>query len=142
MGDIKLKYGLANQAITITLDSLASSATAGRASTAVDNTTNCFMDALVHLTIVFPNSTPANDKAVYVYAYGCADGGTNYDGGITGTDAAYTMNDPPPMPLVAVLGVPTANLTYHKTFSIAQAFGGVLPAKWGIFVRNFGGQTL
>jgi hypothetical protein len=81
--DIKARYGTSNQAITITINSLASSATAGRASTAVDNSSNLFLDALVTVKISFPNLAVANDQAVYVYAYGTSDGGTTYTGAIT-----------------------------------------------------------
>lgn len=143
MADIKNKYGTSNQTITITLNALASSATAGRASTAVDNTSNVFLDALVSIHIDFPNSAPANDKAIYVYVYGSANGGTNYSGGITGTDAAYTMDDPTVLRLVGVIPIPTQNKVYYAgPFSIAAAFGGVLPDRWGIYIRNYAGQTL
>jgi hypothetical protein len=142
-GDLKTKYGSNNQAITITLNSLASSATAGRESTVIDNTVNLFYDALVQVILSFPNLAPANDKAVYVYAYASANGGTNYTGGATGTDAAYTQDDPTVLRLIGVIPVPTQNKSYvGGPFSVAQAFGGVLPASWGLFVRNYAGQTL
>jgi hypothetical protein len=110
--DIKARYGTSNQAITITINSLASSATAGRASTAVDNSSNLFLDALVTVKISFPNLAVANDQAVYVYAYGTSDGGTTYTGAITGTDAAYTMDDPTVLRLIGVIPIPTLNKAY------------------------------
>jgi hypothetical protein len=142
MADIKAKYGSSNQSITITLNSLASSATAGRESTYVDNATNLYLDALVTVIISFPNLAPANDQAIYVYAYGTADGGSNYTGGVTGSDAAYTMDSQTPLKLIGTIPTPTQNKTYKGTFSVAAGFNGILPERWGIYVRNYGGQTL
>lgn len=143
MSDVKTAYGTNNQGATLTLNSLASSATAGRASTAVDNGTDKFVDALVTVDINFPNSAPANDQAIYVYAYGSVDDGATFSGGVTGTDAAYTMDDPTVLKLIGVIPIPTQNKTYKGgPFSVAQAFGGVLPEHWGVVVRNYAGQTL
>ena len=127
--------------ITCAINSLASSATAGRESTAIDNSSNLYLDALVTVKIVFPNSAPANDKAVYIWAYGWD--GTNYTGGCTGSDAAYTRDDPTVLRLIGVVPIPTQNKTYYGgPFSVAAAFGGILPSKWGIVVQNYAGQTL
>lgn len=144
MADIKQAFGTANQAITITLNSLASSATAGRESTVISNTTNLFRDALVSVLIKMPSTgTPADSKAVYVYAYGTADGGSNYTDGVTGSDAAFTHPDPPNLKLIGIISCPANTNTYKGgPFSVAQAFGGVLPASWGIVVRNHTGLTL
>ena len=143
MADIKSKYG-ARAAITCTIDSLASSATVGRESTVVDNTTNLYLDALVFAKLVFPNSAPANDKAVYLWSYAWdGDGTPLYTEVATGSDAAYTRRDPTTLRLVGVVPIPTQNLTYQGgPFSVAAAWGGVLPGKWGIVVQNYAGQTL
>lgn len=157
-----LLYGTEAQALTITLNSLASSATAGRQSTVVDNTTNLYEDALVQLKLtITTGGSAANDKCVYIYAFATTDiAGANYvaERGVAGTqatagasDAAYSMTDPTvggtPMILVARIDVPVVPTTTDgvyvcNPFSIAAAFGGVLPEKWGIFVRNYSGQAL
>lgn len=158
----KTVYGTTAQAITCTLTSLASSATAGRQSTPVDNTTNLFLDAFVQVQMTIPTGgSVANDKCIYVYAYGTADTTTpNYgdERGVAGTqatigasDAAYSMTDPtvggsPPLRLLGIIQVPVAptgtNAVYTSApMSVAQAFGGFLPAKWGIVVRNYCGIT-
>lgn len=144
MSDIKQAFGTANQGITITLNSLASSGTAGRESTAVDNTSNLFLDALVTVKITLPSSgTPADSKAVYVYAYGTADGGTTYSDDATGSDAAFTHTDPPNLKLIGIINAPVIDTAYvGGPFSVAAAFGGNLPAEWGIIVRNHTGVTL
>lgn len=143
MADVKTAYGTSNQAITITLNSLASSATAGRESTAVDNTTNKFRDALVSILATLATGTPADSKALFVYAYGTADGGSNYSDVVTGSDAAITLTDPPNVRLIGVINTPTGSASYvGGPFSVAAAFGGVLPDHWGIVVRNHSGVAL
>ena len=140
MANIKQEFGTST-AITITLNDLASSATAGRESTVVDNSTNKFIDALVYVTVNVGAGTPANGKCAYIYAYGSEDG-TNYTDNATGSDAAITLRDPTNLRLVAVISMPTASLTYKVVFNIASAFGGALPRKWGIVVRNHCGIAL
>lgn len=142
MATIKQFYGTSAQAITCTITTLASSATACRASTAVDNTTNLFLDALVQVNVTLSATATANDKAVYVWAYGTADGGTTYTDGVTGTDAAFTRTDPPNLRLIGVLSTPTASNSYKSgPMSVAAAFGGILPDHWGVVVQNFSGSA-
>lgn len=142
MADIKLAYGSSTN-LALTLASLASSATAARESTVVDNGTNKFLDALVQVHVKLQTGTPANDKAVYVYAYGSEDG-TNYTDNATGADAALTMRDPSNLRLIGMIACPdSGGLTYKSApMSVAAAFGGVLPRKWGIVVRNYTGVAL
>lgn len=145
MADIKTKYGANNQAITITLVGLADDGL--RESLIVDNSVNLFFDVLVQLKINTGNvGAPAGDKNVLVYAYGSADGGTTNSGGATGADAAYggvagqlITN----CPLLGIVSVDAQNETFESdVFSVASAFGGVMPQKWGIIVMNQIGQVL
>lgn len=142
MSDVKIEYQ-SSQNFTLTLASLASSATGGRESTAVDNTTNKFLDAICQVSCKLQTGTPGNDKAIYIYAYGSVDG-TNYTDNATGSDAAITLRDPTNLRLVGTIPVPdSGGLTYEsQPFSVAQAFGGILPPKWGIVVRNYTGVAL
>lgn len=146
MATVKVSYPATGSAITCTFGTLASSGTVGRASTAIDNSTNLDDDAFVWLTVQFPNSAPANDKAIYVYAYGSIDG-TNYPEGISGTDASYTIQGSAgalttALRLIGVVpAVQNTNVNYGP-FPVSPAFGGVLPPKWGIVVLNYSGQTL
>ena len=144
-GDIKAKLGTTNQAITITLNALADDGV--RASLAIANTANLFLDALVQLKIDSANvGVPAGDKNCLVYAYGTADDGTTYSGGATGADADYggvagqlIKN----CKLLGIVAVDAQNEVFESdVFSIASAFGGVVPAKWGIIVVNQIGQAL
>lgn len=143
MADIKLKYGTDGVAITITLASLGSSATAGQESTAVDNSSDLFMDALVQVKFKLAAGAPANDKAVYVYAYGTSDqSGPVYPEAVTGSNAAITLNDPTGLRIIGIINTPTNGATYiSEPMSVAAAFGGILPKKWGVVIRNYSGQA-
>jgi len=144
MGDIKSKYGTSNQAITITLNGLADDGY--RESTAIDNSTNLFLDALVQVKVNVTAGAPAGDKNCLIYAYGTADGGTSYSGAATGTDAAYggvagqLISN---CKLLGIVNLDAASETFESdVFSIASAFGGVMPDHWGIIVMNQSGQAL
>lgn len=138
-GDIKQVFGTST-GLTITLNSLASSATAGRESTAVDNSSNLYVDALVTVIVDLAAGAPANDQAVFIYAYSSEDG-TNYTDNATGTDAAITLRVPTNLKLIGIINTPVDGAVYTQVMSVAQAFGGVLPRKWGIVVRNYSGQA-
>lgn len=142
MASTKVAYG-SSTPLTLMLASLASSATAGRECTAVDNSSNLYIDALVQVKVALQSGTPADDKAVYVYAYGAEDGAT-YSGSATGSDAAITLKAPTPMQVIGIIPTPDSGaLTYKgQPMSVAAAFGGYLPRKWGIVVRNYSGVTL
>jgi hypothetical protein len=128
-----ISYGTSTS-ITLTLPA----ANAARESTAIDNTTNKFVDALVH--VKFTAGTVATNKQALVWVYGSEDG-TNFDGAATGTDAAYTMRVPDAFALGCVIPTPTNSAVYQKTFSVAQLFGGVLPRKWGLVFQSDGTGT-
>ncbi|HYM25511.1 MAG TPA: hypothetical protein VEU08_19970 [Vicinamibacterales bacterium] len=144
MAETKIKYA-GSTTITCTLASLASSQTAGRMATAVDNGTNLYDDILVTIGVKTSASALANDKAVYVYVSGSEDG-TNYDSDdtviTTPVDGAYTINLPSNLKLAACLNCPTSSKTYYATFSLARLFGGACPRKWTLVVVNFTGQAL
>lgn len=140
MANIKVAYA-SSASITATLASLTSGSV--RECTAIDNTTNLYVDALVYLAIKLQTGTPTGDKAIFVYAYGSEDG-TNYTDNATGSDAAVTMRSPSNLVLIGVIATPDSGaLTYKSNpMSIAKAFGGVLPRKWGIVIKNSTGVTL
>jgi hypothetical protein len=139
-GDIKNKYGPSNQAITVTIPGLNNAGVRG--STAVDNSANVFVDALVMVKVKTGASGTAATGFVDVYAYGTADSGTTYSGGFGGADAAYLA----PLSAVVKLGriAAGANATVYAggPWSVAAAFGGSLPDHWGIAVDNETGASL
>ncbi len=146
MSTVKQLYGSSGASITCTITSLANASGsygAGRSSTAVDNTSNLFLDALVSVKTQTSAGTLANDQAVYVYAYGTSDGGTDYTDGITGSDAGFTGTNPPNTRLLGVVNAVSSFTTYvGGPWSAALAFGGVLPDHWGVYVVNYTGQPL
>lgn len=138
MSTVKALYGTNNQAITCTLTSLANNGQRG--SVAVDNTSNLFLDALVQLKIKTASSGTTATGTINIYAYGTADGGSDYSDGVTGTDAAQTLTVPPNLRIIGVINAVAVSSTYvGGPFSVAAAFGGILPDHWGIVVENKSG---
>lgn len=139
MSDIKLAFGAAGQALTITLAELADEGI--RASAAVDNGTNLYGEALAMVMVTTGGSGGDAGDVVRVYAYGTVDGGTSYSGEATGTDGALTTTDN--LVLLDVIKAEAATTTfYSRVISVAQAFGGVLPDEWGIVIENATGAAL
>jgi len=145
MADIQEKYGANNQAIAVTLNGLADNGV--RESTTISNAVNLFLDVLVQLKIDTGNvGAPAGEKNVLVYAYGSSDNGVTNSGGATGADAAYgaaagQLIDNCPM--LGIISVDAQDEVFESdVMSIASAFGGVVPEKWGIIVKNQIGQAL
>lgn len=137
MASIKIAYGTST-AITCTLGSLASGS--ARESTVVDNGSNLFLDAIVNLSVKLAAGSPASDKCVYIYAYGSEDG-TNYTDNATGSDAALTPRSPSNLALIGIISTPDSGAVTYKSgpLGVASAFGGILPRKWGIVVKNMTG---
>jgi hypothetical protein len=141
MASVKSAYGTSNQAITCTITSLGN--TDQRQSTAVDNTSNLWLDALVFIQVKSASSSTSATGSVNLYAYGTADGGTLYTDTATGTDGSITLTSPPNMRLIGVVNVVANSTTYNAgPFSVAQAFGGILPDHWGVVVENVSGASL
>jgi len=142
MSAVDLSYGTAGQAITCTLASLASSQTVGRSSTAVSNSTTLALDALVSAEFAIPTGTPADDMAIYCYAYGNVAGGA-YTEGVSGTDESFTINSPTGLRLIGVVPVPTGGISYYAgPWSVSTSFGGILPESWGVVVVNYTGLLI
>ena|SRR4249919_1650582 len=143
------------QTFTITsLNSLASSLTAGWSSAAVDNSSALYLDAFVQVNLAaVPTTAPASLKAIYVYAYGLTDpAGTAYTttgvaSGTPGTQGALTFPDitanPVNLPLIGIVPYLTTNLAINSApMSVAKGFGGWMPQKWGIAIINATGVTI
>jgi len=132
---VKALYGTSNQSIICTLTSLANNGQQGSAS--IDNTSNLYLDAFVQLKIKTASSAVAATGSINVYAYGTADGGSDYSDAVSGTNASQTLTSPPNLRLIGVINANATSTTYvGGPFSVAAAFGGVLPDHWGIVVEN------
>lgn len=134
-------------ALTLSLGALADDNTngiAGRASTAVDNTTNQDLDHILS-GYIKAGTTPTAGRTIEVWVYApivIASGTPTYPDSITGSDAAKTFTSRNilvgGLALAAVLTVDatTGNVYPIKPVSIASLFGGVLPPFWGVWVLN------
>jgi hypothetical protein len=145
MASIKAAYGTETTMTVTNLHSLASSATAGWQSDVVDNTTDLYLDALVQVVLDFANTSPANDKAAYVFAYGGL--ATTYTNPVTGSQGTITVptivSTQLNLKLIGVLAYATADeVVESQPLSVAAAFGGVLPPKWGLVIMNYSGAAL
>lgn len=143
MADLKAKYGTGGQTITITLASLANNG--ARESTVIDNSSNLFVDALVQLQIRTGSSGVSATGSVNIYAYATVDGGTTYTDPATGSNAGVTLPaaDLRNVKLIGVMYLIANSTTYKSApLSVAQAFGGILPEKWGIIIENKTGAAL
>jgi hypothetical protein len=140
MSNIKLEYA-ASSALTITLASLATSATwvFGRESTEVNNTTNKYLDYLLAGKITLGTTPTAGELRVYVI--GLAEDAT-YPDVFDGTDSDETWTTAAIRDsvgkLAAVIATPaTSDQTqWFGPTSVAALFGGVLPKKFVVFVTH------
>jgi len=138
----KALYGASGQVITITLASLGNAVL--QQSTAVDNTTNLFLDALVSVKIKAGASGVSATGTINVYAYGTVDGGTTYTANCTGSDGtlspAVTPNN---LRLIGVINLnATAASDIGGPFSVVAVLLKKIPAKWGIVIENKSGSVL
>jgi hypothetical protein len=139
MATISMSYSAA-KTVTITLNNKASNVY--QQSAVVDNTTDLFVDALLGGSIQTGTSPTAN-TVFEVYVYGTYDG-VNYTAGCSGSDAVYTADgeEDELRFLTSITVDATSDQDYvFGPVSVAQAFGGVLPSKWGVVVRNGTGVT-
>jgi hypothetical protein len=142
MADAKIAYG-SSAAITITLASLATSSSlaGGRESTAVDNTSNKYLDYLVGGKIT-TGTSPTDAKSILVYVYASVDDTPTYPDVLDGTDSDETLTSAgirnAGLRLAAAVTTDaTSNRTYWiAPFSVAALFGGAMPKFFGIFVTH------
>lgn len=139
MADVKIAYGNSS-ALTITLASLATDANllAGREATAVDNTTDKYLDYLLGGKIT-TGTSPTDLKEIRVYVGALVDD-TTYPDVLDGTDSNETLTNSSirdaALKIAAVITTnSTSNVTYwFGPISVAALFGGVLPKKFVVFV--------
>lgn len=140
---------IASSALTITLASLATSSTwlAGRESTAVDNSSNKYLDYLLAGQITVGTSpTAATEIRVYVVAM---IDDTVWPDVFDGTDSAETVTSAGVgsafLQLVRSINVDATTSDRAYAFgpvSVASFFGGVCPRKFVIFVAHNTGVNL
>lgn len=123
-------------ALTVTGLSTLASATYV-ASADKDNTTNQPVDVMVEVAVATTN-TPSGNKQAVAFVIASFDG-TNYSSGpVSGT----TTTDEANLVLLGVIPMPTASQTERRQFSVAAAFGGVLPPHFKVVIKNDLGVAL
>ncbi len=139
--DIKIAYA-SSAAYTITLASLAASASlvAGREGTAVDNTTNKYLDYLM-AGLIMTSGTPTAG-VIEVWCYANRDDTPTYPDVLDGTDSDETITsaDIKNSALAAVAAMVTdgnGNRGYwFRPVSVAALYGGAMPKFHGPFVTH------
>lgn len=153
MAERLLNYETEVSMTVTSLHSLASSATAGWCSVAIDNSTNLFVDTLVQFTFdPVDSGTIANAKGVFCFCWGAGNTG-DYpttgasSGGTVGTEGALTFPDiltlPNQLKLLELVPI-NVNTTLQKSvwFSVASRFGGWMPKYFGFACLNYCGIAL
>lgn len=126
--------------LTITLASLASDTNllAGRESTAVDNTSNKYLDYLLSGKIT-TGTTPTGSRQILVYVAGLVNDSI-YPDVLDGTDSNETITSgdirDASLKLAARMQTDTTSdrTYYFSAISVRSLFGGDLPKKFVVFV--------
>lgn len=106
-------------------------------SSVYNNTTNQPLDLMVELTIATTN-TPSGNTQCIVFCQASFDN-TNFQ---TGPTSGTTTTDEPLLTLLGIVRIQTTSVTERKPFSVAAAYGGVLPPYVQIVVKNDLGVAL
>lgn len=142
----KSGFWIFGELITINLTSLANGS--ARCSAALDNTAalapplnlepRLFLDVLV--VVQFTTTNAAQHGQVRIWAYGSSDSGVTFGDNMPGTDSGVTLTSPPNLHLIGTLAAPNPSALNTKytsnPMSVAAAFCGHLPERWGIVVEN------
>lgn len=150
MSTIEIKYGTPSVMTVTSLQSLASSSTAGWQSDKVSNLTEKALDYEVFVKLTTANTPPANDKCMYVYACPwytqdgstwnpASQGTTTLPSGSQGTSTIALPNN---LRLLGILSYTTQNATVQDTFLLSNAFGQNIPDGFSIVIINYSGAAL
>jgi hypothetical protein len=142
MASIKQAHGTTVNLTFTSLNSLAASSSwlAGAESTAVDNTTNLYID--YEISGKFTAGASNNQAGtIEVHVIGMLDD-TNWPYDFDGTDSAESFTSAGQKggvcrPVAIISGENSANRVYHfGPVSVANAFGGSMPRKFVVFVTH------
>lgn len=118
----------------------------GRQSSVVTNTVVLAIDYMVGGSFTLSATTPTAG-AIEVWVSGSYDNGTTFPGGMAAAgDAAVTTTSPKKSQLRMLTVIPTAatisEVLAWGPCSIAEAFGGVVPTHWTLWMTQRTGQLL
>ena len=134
MATIKQVVGTRTALTTSALNSLASATFVSAGS--LTHNTNQPLDVLVEVTAT--PGTVSGNKQLVVFAKISLDG-TNFT---SGPESGTTTTDEPDLFFVGTVPLNTNSTAQTKTFSLAAAYGGVLPYASKIIVKNDSGAAL
>lgn len=149
MADRKIAYGTSVQFTFTSLASLASSSTraAGAESTAVDNSSNKYLDYVIE-GVIYTGTSPTDAKQIDIWVYASFQGTPAYPDTLDGTDSTETLTSEGVRNsgLVLVHTIQTNNTSDRAypiaPFSVAALFGGSMPRYFGVFVAHDTGVNL
>ena len=153
-GDIKVKYPVTSSvAITCTLASLASDTNllAGRESNQIDNTTTVDVDHLISGSFTMPATAPTAGRLIQVWAYAAeqlSSGSGVFPSPITGADSNRSVpslnwrDSALRLLWTTVIDAVASRVYSMPPTSLAQAFGGVMPPMYGLWVVHSSGVAL
>lgn len=152
MADLKIAYAASSNLTVTNLGGISSSSTfvAGWTSGTIDNTTNLYLDYLITAQLTAESAgLSAGEMRVYVYTMlDDSNWPDLFSAGTEGTEGTATVHDTNILAaslklLWATATDTTASQKYvMPATSIAAAFGGVVPAKFALFVTQSTGTTL
>ena len=134
MADITAVVGARTELTASALNSLASGAYVSAGT--INHSTNDPLDVLVEVNVT--PGTVAGNKQVLVFAKASLDG-TNFS---TGPESGTTTTDEPNLVFVGSVPCGTNATLQRAVFSLAAAFGGVLPQQSKIICKNDTGAAL
>lgn len=102
-----------------------------------DNTANQPLDVMVEVTVATTN-TPAGNLQVVVFCQASYDNSAFQTGPTSGT----TTTEEPELQFLGTVPVPVVTTTERKSFSVAAAYGGVLPPYFQVVCKNDLGVAL
>lgn len=123
---------------TITISPASVTTGNARQSAVIDNTATKYVDARIR---VQSKSAASGTATLDLYVYSAL-GDTTYTDGATGSDAAFTTANRLNARYIGSIVMNAATAVQGEVPSVAQAFGGIMPDKWGLIVVNNSGATL
>lgn len=151
MAEQKIAYGTYTALTVTNLNSLANSATAGWQSARISNLSTLALDYEILVRLNMANTSPANDRAVYVFISPATYDGSNWyqaDGGTatlpSGSEGAYTIAGTTTtnnMDLLRALAYTTADQVVQATLRLSDLYD-TMPDGFSIIIVNFSGAAV
>jgi len=121
---------------TVTSLSTLASATYCVSAAAINHSTNDPLDVLVDASVTVGTTT--GNKQIVIFAKASIDG-TDFS---TGPETGTTTTDEPDLYFVGVIPANVSSVAHRRVFSLAAAFGGVLPTHSKLVFKNDSGAAL